>query len=666
MEPAADELLQGLDDEQRAAVVHPVQPLCIVAGAGSGKTRVLTRRIAWRCATGLDHPRKVLALTFTRAAATELTTRLRVLGLREGVRAGTFHAVAWQELRARAAELGRTPPVLVDRPTRVLAAVVDQKGRALADLAGELAWARARCIPLDRYAAEAERAGRHPPGGAERVVEAGRAYADRKRKRGIVDFDDLLEHLARIIEDDPGFAATQRFRFAHLYVDEFQDLNPLQHRLLEAWRGGRPELTVVGDPNQSIYGWNGSDPAFVEAFADLYPGADVLEIARNHRSTAPILEAANALLDAGGLGGVRLESTRGEGPLPTVYGYDDDQAEARAVARAVLDAKLPGRAWGHQAVLTRTNALLGSIEAALADVGVPVRVRGRLPFHELPVVRAALRELSTPGASFVETMAAIAARLPADDARPDDTEPPGDVVDDELATTARLVVLAEQYAREHRPPDGPGFRAYLLTELDDQGAGDAVDLATFHAAKGREWPVVHVCGLEEGLVPIARARTAAARTEERRLLYVACTRAERELHLSWAALRTFGEGTPVARRPSPMLADLAPTLQRLRDESVPTRPATLPRVVGVEPDRQPELGSTLPADAEVAAALHAWRDRRARAAGVAPTAVLPDHVVEQLVRIRPHDLESLRALPGTGQLVLAGLGEHILALVAHG
>jgi DNA helicase-2/ATP-dependent DNA helicase PcrA len=655
VETDPDALLVGLDEAQRAAVTHPGGPLCILAGAGSGKTRVLTRRIAWRAATGLEVPGKVLALTFTRAAAAELASRLRVLGIRHGVRAGTFHAVAWAEIRARAADVGRPPPVLLDRPTRLLARAIEADRTALADIAGELAWARARVIPLERYAEEAARAGRTTKLDPQRVVDAGIAYEQLKRRRGVVDFDDLLEHLASVILRDPAFAASQRFRFAHLYVDEFQDLNPLQHRLLEAWRGERDDLTAVGDPNQAIYGWNGSDPAFVERFAEHYPGAATLTIERNHRSTAPILELANSLLDAGGLGGVRLQSVRGEGPLPTTRGYADDADEARAIARAVLDAKIPGRAWGHQAVLARTNGLLGPIEAALADVGVPVRVRGRLPFHEQPVVRAALRELGMPGQPFVEGVAAIAARTGDGDGEAGVDHLPGERPDD-AAILARLVDLAERFSRTERRPDAGGFRAWLLTDLDDEGEGDAVDLLTFHAAKGREWPVVHVCGLEDGLVPIAHARTTAARTEERRLLYVACTRAERHLHLSWAARRTFASGTPVDRRPSPMLADLAPTLAAQRAEAAPSAPPARATVPGL---------ATATAADPAADALRQWRARRARAAGVDPTAVLADALLERLVEAAPPDVAALRALPGGGRLVLAGFAEEVLAVLAH-
>jgi DNA helicase-2/ATP-dependent DNA helicase PcrA len=633
-----DELLVGLDDAQREAVTTPSLPLCVLAGAGTGKTRVLTRRIAWRCATGADDPRRVLALTFTRSAATELATRLRALGLRDGVRTGTFHAVAWAEVRARAAEAGRTPPVLVDRPARLLRRVAELDAAAVAAVAGELAWIRARALPLASYPDEARRAGRAIAVDPERVVELGRRYEAEKRRRGVVDFDDLLERLAALLAGDAAYAAAQRWRFAHLYVDEFQDLNPLQHQLLEGWRGGRDALTAVGDPNQAIYGWNGSDPAFIERFADLYPGGTVVAVDRNYRSVGPVLEVTNALLDAGGLGGVRLRSFRGEGPVPVVEGYADADEEVVAVARAVLDAKVPGTSWGQQAVLARTNAQLVPTEAALRAAGVPVRVGGRSPFHERPAVRAALREL-VAAPSFAGAVARLAEGLGRE---------PSDLDDDDAALL-RLVELAEGYQRTQPGGDGPGFRGWLLSEVDELPAGDGVDLVTFHGAKGREWAVVHVIGVEDGLVPIARARTTAAADEERRLFYVACTRAEQRLRITWAARRSFGESEPVERKPSPFLTDLAPVLERLRDGDLPSRPAGLPRL------GRPDAGG------DRADALRRWRATRARAAGIAPTALLPDEVLARVVEARPDDVSALAAIPGTRPLVLAGFADEVVA-----
>jgi DNA helicase-2/ATP-dependent DNA helicase PcrA len=639
-----DELLAGLDDAQHLAVTTPAQPLCVLAGAGTGKTRVLTRRIAWRCATGADDPRKVLALTFTRSAATELSTRLRALGLREGVRAGTFHAVAWAEVRARAAEAGRAAPVLLDQPVRLLSRIADLDRRALAAVAGELAWIRARSLPLERYPEEASRSGRLGGPGAldpDQVVDLGRCYEREKRTRGVVDFDDLLEQQVEALADDPGYAAAQRWRFAHLYVDEFQDLNPLQHRLLEAWRGGRDALTAVGDPNQAIYGWNGSDPAFIERFGELYPGASVVAVDCNYRSCAPVLAVANALLDAGHLGGVRLRSFRGDGPLPAVEGFADEEEELVALTRAVLDAKVPGTSWGMQAVLARTNAQLAPAEVALRAAGIPVRSRGTGSFHERPVVRAALRELS--GApSFASAIAGLAEGLdPGLDHEPADP-------DDDGAAMARLVELAERYQRTQPGADGAGFRGWLLSEVDDQRSGDGVDVLTFHGAKGREWAVVHLIGVEDGLVPSARARQPAQEAEERRLFYVACTRAEQRLRISWAARRRLGDGEPVERRPSTYLTDVAPVLAGLRAATVASPPPAGIRT---------ESASVGP---DPAGKLRTWRATRARAAGIAPTALLPDDVLARVVAADPVDESALAAIPGTRPLVLAGFADEVL------
>jgi DNA helicase-2/ATP-dependent DNA helicase PcrA len=638
MDPAdPDALLAGLDEAQREAVTTPALPLCVLAGAGSGKTRVLTRRIAWRCATGADDPRRVLALTFTRAAAAELGTRLRALGLRDGVRTGTFHAVAWADLRARAAEAGRAAPVLVERPARLLARVSNLGRDAVAAVEAELAWSRARSIPLDRYPDEARRAGRRVAVAPDRVVEVGTAYAREKRRRGAVDFDDLLEQQTAAMASDPGYAAAQRWRAEHLYVDEFQDLNPLQHRLLEEWRGGRDALTAVGDPNQAIYGWNGSDPAFIEQFTDLYPGATVVAVDRNYRSTEPILAVANRLLDAGALGGVRLRSHRGEGTAPRITGYADAEEEAVAVARAVLDGRMPGTTWGRQAVLARTNALLEPVEAALRSVGVPVRSRDRLPFTEQPVVRAVLRSLPDGVGGFREALAA---------AVPDVV--PGDEPDEEQALLAQLAELAERYLTEADRADAVGFRAWLL-DATDAGRGDGVDVTTFHGAKGREWPDVHLVGVEDGFVPLQRARTPEAIAEERRLFYVACTRAEDRLHVTWAARRRLG-GADAVRRPSPYLAEVAPVLEELRRTAAPARPTPVPPALRVAPApaRQRED------------ALRAWRATRARAAGIAPGELLGDATLAAVAEADPATPDDLATIPGARPVVLAGLADELL------
>jgi DNA helicase-2/ATP-dependent DNA helicase PcrA len=632
MAPDPDELLAGLDDQQREAVTHPTLPLLIVAGAGSGKTRVLTRRIAWRCTTGADDPRRTLALTFTRAAATELQARLRLLGVRDGVRAGTFHAVAWAELRTLRAERGRPAPTLLDRPASLLGRLVPGgvDSRRVNDLLAELAWLRARRLRPEDYGAAAADAGRRPPLPTHQFAELAHRYAEEKRRRGVVDFDDLLEQLADAIESDTAVAAAQRWRSTHLYVDEYQDLNPLQAGLLAAWGGADAQLCAVGDPNQAIYGWNGADPTLIERFGARHPGSAVVAVDRSYRSTPEVVAVANALLDAGGCGGVRLRAVRPEGPVPEIVGYDDEDDEARAVARACIDRRLPGAPWSHQAVLARTNAQLELVEAALAAVGVPTLLAGRAGLVEQPAVRAALRTLRAT-TDFAAGLAALAG------------------TEDEDPHLARLLELADAYRRDERHPDVAGLRAFVLANDERVAGGDGVELRTFHGAKGLEWPVVHLCGVEDGLVPMSTATTPAALAEERRLLYVAVTRAERVLRVTWSARRRGR-----TRKPSPYLVDLRATMHELRAAQAPADwQEHLPRARPPRPEVEP---------VEVRVeALRAWRARRARGAGVAPSAVLPDHVLRALAEIDPSRPDDVAAVPGTGHLVAADLVEDLLA-----
>ncbi|HEX8804174.1 MAG TPA: ATP-dependent helicase, partial [Acidimicrobiales bacterium] len=294
----ADHLLHDLDESQRRAVTSPAQPLAILAPAGSGKTRVLTRRIAWRVETGDADASHVLALTFTRRAAGELRDRLRVLGVRDGVATGTFHGVAYAQLRARWADEGRQPPALLARKGRLLGELRRGGQLTAAQLAGEIEWAKAHLVGPDGYIDAVAAARRRTPAPPAQVADAYARYEDEKRTRRLVDFDDLLRLCSHLIETDAAFAATQRWRFRHLFVDEFQDVNALQMQLLDAWRGDRYDLCVVGDPRQAIYGWNGADARFLDGFQARYPPAEVVALERNYRSTPQVLAAAADVLRA--------------------------------------------------------------------------------------------------------------------------------------------------------------------------------------------------------------------------------------------------------------------------------------------------------------------------------------------------------------------------------
>ncbi len=466
--------MEGLNERQRAAVAEPGTPLCIRAGAGTGKTRVLTRRIAHQADIGAINPRRTLALTFTRKAADELRGRLAGLGLRDSVSAGTFHSAAFAQLRTRWAERGVRPPEILKNKRGLVARVANQAGLRLAkaemqDAVTEIEWAKARRITPDQYGELATSLSRWPALDPVVIVDLYQRYESEKAKRRVVDFDDLLILALRDLTDDPVYAEARRWSYQHVFVDEFQDVNRLQFDLLRTWLGDRNDLCAVGDPNQAIYSWNGADPNYIERFADWFAGAEVLNLLDNYRSTPQILAAGRAVLPRGA---AMLVSHNLDGPRPSVSTHADDFDEAATIARALRDAKGPETAWSSMAVLARTNAQTVKLATALDKSGIPHRVR------------------------------------------------------------------IDSHRTEGDAEAGP--------------SDDAVDVVTFHAAKGLEWPIVHLAGLEQGLVPISRAQTSAEVAEEQRLLYVAITRAERELHCHWAAERAFGD-RKVSRSPSPYL-----------------------------------------------------------------------------------------------------------------
>ncbi len=488
----------GLTEAQCRAVDSPAARLCVVAGAGSGKTRVLTLRVARRVLDGSAQADHTLVCTFTRKAARELRARLAASGApvsspvgpggvpASGVRAGTLHQLALTLLRREADDTGRAVPVLVDHRARLLAELVDGPARAAA-VDAEIAWAKARCLGPAEYARAATAAGRDAVPG-EWVAATYAAYQAALGRRGQLDLDDVLLRAGDLLLADGAAAERARWRYRHLFVDEFQDVNPAQFRLLTALLGEGADLCVVGDPNQAIYGWNGADAGLLRSLPDVLAGLETVHLDRNHRCTPQVVAAAAAALGQTEVAPPR--SARPDGPMPVVTAYDDERAEAEGVASLVLDRSAAGTAWSDQAVLARTHDQLGVVRRALERAGVPWR------------------------------------------------DAPGPESEGEA---------------DGAPPGGRG----------------AVELATFHRAKGLEWTSVFVVGLEEGYVPVVHAATDEARAEERRLLYVALSRASRDLHCSWARSRRLGAGRAVERRASPWLAPVARASRAGQDRSPP-------------------------------------------------------------------------------------------------
>jgi len=572
-----DPLLDDLDAHQREAVVSDAQPLAVLAPAGSGKTRVLTRRIAYRVREGSASARHVLAVTFTRKAAGELADRLGRLGVHDSVTAGTFHALALAQLRRRATEQGREPPTVLASKARVLAPLLKGTGRAsrsdVADLATEIEWAKSRLITPDRFASAALSAGRRLPRAADEIAAVFTQYENEKRRRRLCDFDDLLAWCADAIDRDPDFAAAQRWRFRHLFVDEFQDATPLQLRIVEAWLGERTDLFVVGDVAQSIYAFAGADATALSDFDQRFPGGTTLALDRNYRSTPQVVAVAESLLGAGsGVDRPNVRAARPAGDPPRLRAFDDDITEAAGVVQELWQAFTDGVPWHRMAVLFRTNAQSAAFEAACARRGIPFRVTGEQRFADRPQVRAlidALRESESiaPGRPFTDHLADLAAETPEAGASSPEAafEERGSHVHEARDNRDALLRLG----REYLGADGgmgrlAGFLAWLDVMRAEDGTAPGVELVTFHRAKGLEWQVVFVTGLERGLVPISWAATPAALAEERRLLHVALSRATDTLHCSWARSRTV-RSRRARREPSPWLDRLEAAAGRVSD-----------------------------------------------------------------------------------------------------
>ncbi len=676
----ADALLEGLNPQQTRAVTATTSPLCILAGAGSGKTRVLTRRIAWRAATGDLDPRHVLALTFTRKSAGELTERLRSLGLRDSVAAGTFHSVAYAQLRARWADRGITPPTLLDRKVGFVLRLLTGAEKAIPaiDIVSEIEWAKARMIDPGMYTAASIAAGRRPPMDPNEIARIFTRYEDARRDQRLIDFDDILRVCRRDLLSDPDFAASQRWRFQHLFVDEFQDVNPLQHALLDAWRGERLDLCVVGDPNQAIYAWNGADPELLRRFPRDFPTAEVVRLTENYRSTPQILAVANAVLAGGGRGvdlAGSLSATRNDGPVPNVQSYETDSDEAKGIARSVRDHHGPGSRWSGQAVLVRTNAQIPAIEEAFTTAQIPFRVRGAAPLLEQPEIKAALAEMRRSTGPFEDALSDLAVSV-------DSTEAAGDRAEERRANVDALVQLGRDYVSVETGPSMPGFYAWLAatTRADQPDRwGDAVEITTFHAAKGLEWPIVHLGGIEQGLVPIGHAKTGEALSEELRLFYVAITRAERELVCSWAGQRRFGTKT-VNRNRSAYLDTVVAASAALR---AGTDPAEVGKGVSLSappppaPTRRSKTRPDLPrppktdtpaeldeADSKLFLALRSWRSDRAKAASMPAFVICNDRTLTEIAANRPGTTDELLEVHGFGEIKATRFGDEILAIVA--
>lgn len=681
------ESADGLDPEQRAAVTAPRGPVCVLAGAGTGKTRTITRRIAHLVGQGHVAAGQVLAVTFTARAAGELRTRLRALDA-PGVQARTFHAAALRQLRYFWPQvIGGQPWGLLDGKFRLVGQAAARAGvgtdsDALRDLSSEIEWAKSSLVAPVDYPAEAARRKRDVPGSAEQVAQVYAGYEELKNAAQLLDFDDLLLHTAVALEEHAGVAEEFRSRYRCFVVDEYQDVTPLQQRLLDAWLGDRDDLTVVGDANQTIYTFAGASPRYLLEFPCRFPGAAVVRLQRDYRSTPQIVSCANQLIGAARHrpAGSRLQlvGQLPPGPDPDFSEHDDEPAEAAAVAGRILTLLRDGTPASEIAVLFRINAQSEAFEQALSDAGVPYQVRGGERFFARPEIRRAMVALRAaapeqrPGTDLVDvTRAVLGARAGLSD------EPPkGATLRAQWESLLALVGVAEELAAVEPAADLTRLCAELDSRADSAQAPvvQGVTLASLHAAKGLEWDAVFLVGLADGTLPIGHAGDDEhAIEEERRLFYVGITRARRVLSMSWSLSRASGRGSK--RRRSRFLYGLIPDshpASRVAGERRPGGQRPRCRVCGT-----PLFGATAtklmrcadcPADVdlELLDRLKQWRAAEAKKQDVPAFVVLTDATLTAIAEQRPADPAALVGIPGIGAAKLDRYGDAVLGLLVDG
>jgi DNA helicase-2/ATP-dependent DNA helicase PcrA len=700
VDSATERVLAGLDPEQGAAVTAPAGPVCILAGAGTGKTRAITHRIAYRALSGEIAARHVLAVTFTARAAAEMRARLVTLGV-PGVQARTFHAAALRQVRYFAPRLleGRAMPELLDSKVRLVTLAAARAGlrtdRAAArDLAGEIEWAKSSLVEPGEYVVAAAKGLRETPHEPAKVAEVFAAYERIKRSNGVIDFEDMLRAAVWGIEEHADVAEQVRGQYRHFVVDEYQDVNPLQQRLLDAWMGDRDDVTVVGDASQTIYSFTGATSAYLIDFPRQRRDAVVVRLVRDYRSTPQVVGLANSVIrQARGVESrLRLElvGQRPSGPEPELRIFTDEPAEAAAVAarcRQLVDAGTPAR---EIAVLFRTNAQSEAYEKALAEAEVPYVVQGAERFFERAEVRQAVVALRSATRSTPQDMPLVEAVVDALAAVgwAPDQPPPGGAARERWEALAALVQLAEDVARApamlpigdaavvERPVSLADFCEELQRRAAQQHAPtvEGATLASFHSAKGLEWDAVFLVGLADGTLPTTYAKTVAQVEEERRLLYVGVTRAREWLWLSYASARSPGGR---ARRPCRFLPQLdrsgggaeratggasrKPDRRRNQVMSCRVCGATLLAGVDRKLGRCPSCPSDL--DDELFERLREWRVRVAGAQKVPAYVVFTDATLTALAERKPDRTEELLAIAGIGPRKLGLYGEAVIALV---
>ena len=679
--PAA--LLDALDPDQRQVAEHLEGALCVLAGAGTGKTRAITYRIAYGVAVGAYQPTQVLAVTFTARAAGEMRSRLADLGV-VGAQARTFHSAALRQLTYFwPTAIGGRRPEIETFKGRLVGIAAHRLGlstdRALIrDLSAEVEWAKVTMTLPEDYAQQAAALRRDPPGGLEAAIVAQvlAAYEEAKTERGVIDFEDVLLLMVGILLDREDIADQVRGQYKHFVVDEYQDVSPLQQRLLDLWLGRRRQLCVVGDVSQTIYSFTGATPAFLTGFSTRYEGARTVRLSRDYRSTPQVVSLANRVLSRSRRGGgalvlpagaVELVAQRPSGPAVRFESYDDDVAEAAGVVEHVGRLRSAGVPLSGIAVLYRTNSQSEAIEQALSDAGIGYLVRGGERFFERDEVKRAVVMLRaaarTERAELTGDVGADTRMVLGREGWSERPPAPRGAVRERWDSLNAIVELADELGAK-RGADLDGLVAELGERAAAQNAPtvEGVTLSSLHAAKGLEWDAVLLVGASEGLLPISLAEGPAAIEEERRLLYVGVTRAREHLVVSCARARN--PGGRASRRPSRFLDGIWPTddPDRRGGRGASSRPPRSPRERAKQAAAEFEADND-PATIALFEALRAWRAGVAKERSKPAYTVFADTTLRSIAVVKPGRLPQLSLIHGVGAVKLKEYGADVLRVV---
>ncbi|HVL91085.1 MAG TPA: ATP-dependent DNA helicase UvrD2 [Actinomycetota bacterium] len=657
-----DRIFQGLNEQQAAAVAAVRGPVCILAGAGSGKTTTITRRIANQIATGTFDASEILAVTFTDKAAREMAARLQRLGV-PAVRARTFHAQALALYKAFSSDAAE----IVPSKGQILSPLVKRlppphKFTAVRDIATEIEWAKNRMIGPDRYIEVATAESRVTPVPVEVMGGLYKTYERRKEAAGLMDFEDLLARTIELLRTDERAMNAVRTKYRAFTVDEYQDVNLLQQSLLDVWVGERRDLCVVGDDYQSIFGFTGATPRYLLDFPERHD-AQVFRLTVNYRSTPQVLNVANRLVPKMGGSPKSLTARAGaDGPEPVFREHATGSGEVEWIVRQCRALRNAGVPWEEMAVLYRINGRSEDLEEAFSADRLPYQVRDG-SFLRRPAARSVIAKLKrAPDTAVGPLMDQIARGLGWREEVPDDTDASEAT---RQADLGRLRALAHEFDDATKPDDAKPVKTRAELFVEDLGKrfavereGRGVQILTYHRSKGLEFEAVFLPRMEEKELPFALSKSDAEIAEERRLLYVGITRAKKYLFVSWAAQR------PGDRRRSPKRS---PFLAEMRPQAVPTSGRLTGTPAGAaaasrEAESRPKVAV---GDEHLAlfTALKDWRLQAARKNGVPAYVVFHDQTLARIAQERPANVIELGRISGIGPTKIQRYGSEVLDLI---